>query len=69
MFWRDFGGVTEGCRVGKGGLLIYKLVWMAVECLTAVSSEGTATLRSLTNTSLSVRILHSCHETHITDGL
>lgn len=37
VFWRDFEGVTEGCRVGNGGLLIYKPVWMAVECLTAFS--------------------------------
>ena len=50
VFWRDFRGLTEGCRVGSGGLLIYKLVWMAEECLTAFSYRGDNTLRSLTST-------------------
>lgn len=54
MFWHDFEGVTEGCRVGSGGLLIYKPVWMTEECLTALSLQGGGgALRSLTSTSLS----------------
>lgn len=60
MFWRDFEGVTEGCRVGSGGLLIYKPVWTAVECLTAHSYRGD---NQSEITSLSQSVLHFSHET------